>query len=311
MSRAVLFRILVVSAVSVALTATPHSAFAQRGGHGGGGFHSGGGFNGGGGFHGGGFHSGGGGGFHGGGGFGGFRGSGGNFNGFRGGNFDGFRGGNFGGFRNRGFDGFHRHHFGGFRGYPGYGYGFFDFGFFPYWGYPYWYGYGPWWGSYSYYDPYGPYDPDDRDDSPYYRRHRDNRDRCDYRYEDTCKPNGENRPAKPSNSRVPEGSPDPNYVTTNLADQRSELSLADNRSAVISDPIVATTVVASNYQPGDSPQLPSGLRPAVENVAQALRAMPPAARERQLNSGRYDSLSPEEREFLTNATQAPQAELAR
>jgi hypothetical protein len=204
MSRAVLFRIFVVTAVSVALIATPRFAFAQRGG-GSSGFHSGGGFHGGGGFR------SGGGGFHGGGNFSGFRGS--------GGNFSGFRGGNFGGFRNRGFDGFHRRYYGGFRGYPGYGYGF-SFGFYPYWGYPYWYGYGPWWGPYSYYAPYGLYDyPDDRDDSPYDHHPRDNRDRCDYRYyEHTCRPDGQSRPAKPSNTGVPESPDDPNYVTTNLGD---------------------------------------------------------------------------------------------
>jgi hypothetical protein len=42
-------------------------------------------------------------------------------------------------------------------------------------------------------------------------------------------------------------------------------------------------------------------------VIQALRAMPPDAQQRQLNSGRYHSLSPEEREFLTNAMQPSQA----
>jgi hypothetical protein len=42
-------------------------------------------------------------------------------------------------------------------------------------------------------------------------------------------------------------------------------------------------------------------------VIQALRAMPPDARQRQLNSGHYHSLSPEEREFLTNATERSQA----
>ena len=41
----------------------------------------------------------------------------------------------------------------------------------------------------------------------------------------------------------------------------------------------------------------------MRNVIQALRAMPPDARQRQLNSGRYHSLSPEELEFVTNATQ--------
>jgi hypothetical protein len=103
-------------------------------------------------------------------------------------------------------------------------------------------------------------------------------------------------------------------VITNPADNRSAVSLAEYRSPASNDPAAAITVVASNYQLSDSTtrQLPSGLPPAMRNVIQALRAMPPDARQRQLNSGRYHGLSPEEREFLTteflsNATQPPQA----
>jgi hypothetical protein len=43
----------------------------------------------------------------------------------------------------------------------------------------------------------------------------------------------------------------------------------------------------------------------VQNSIRALRAMPPDARRRQINSGRYDNFSPEERELLNNALQAP------
>ena len=269
MTRIVWLRPLVLIAVSVALTGVPQSAFAQRGGHGGGG-----------GFHGGGS------GFHGGGNFGGFHGGAGGFH--SGGGFGGFHGGGYGGFHGHGFYGFHGHsHF----GFPGYGYGFgfgFGFGFAPYWGYPY-YGYG--WNPYAYYYPYGSYyypdGPDYPRDNPYPRDHRDD---CDYRHEDDhpCKPNNENAPAKPSSTDVPESSPEHNYVTTNPAANEPAFSLADYRSA-------STNVAES--------QLPAGLRPAVRNVIQALRAMPPDARLRQLNSGRYDSLSPEELELVTNATQ--------
>jgi hypothetical protein len=41
------------------------------------------------------------------------------------------------------------------------------------------------------------------------------------------------------------------------------------------------------------------------NAIRALRAMPPEVRERQLNSGRYDNFSPEERELLNHASQPP------
>jgi len=324
MNRALWLRISFVLALSVALVALPESSFAQRGGFhgGGGGFHGGGG-----GFHGGGggFHGGGGSGFRSGGGFGGSRGGGG-FGGFRGGrSFGGFNNGGFGGFRGgRGFGGFRGDRFfGGFGGYPFFADFDFGFGFWPYWGaYPYWYGYGPGWGPYAYYSPYDypdyPYDAPrdryrgyDRDRRDRDDRDRDNRCRPDYRHPDnrcndgspdTSKPSGENPSARPSNTFEPEISPDRNYVTSNFADDRS----ADSNPHFI----VATSTVASNYQLANSTsqQLPSTLRPAVRNVIRALRAMPPDARERQLNSGRYDSFSPEERELLNNASQSPQAE---
>jgi hypothetical protein len=47
-----------------------------------------------------------------------------------------------------------------------------------------------------------------------------------------------------------------------------------------------------------------GMRPAVRNGIEALRAMPPDARERQINSGRYDRLSPQDRALLKNASQS-------
>jgi hypothetical protein len=97
-------------------------------------------------------------------------------------------------------------------------------------------------------------------------------------------------------------------VTTNSRDNSSAFSLADYRSAASSDPSAVIAAGASNYLSDSTTQRPpSELRPGVRNVIQALRAMPPDARQRQLHSGRYQSLSPEEREFLTNATQPSQA----
>jgi hypothetical protein len=285
MIRIVPLRILVLIAIFVRLIDIPQFASAQHGGHGGGGFHAGGG-----GFHGGGsrgnfggFH---GGGFHGGGGFGGFHGGG-----------YGFYGRRYGGFYGRGF------------GFPSYGFG---FGFGPYWGYPYYYGYGPWLSPYAYYYPYDSYYyPDDPRDNRYPR---DNRDGCDYRHEDDhpCKSNNENAPAKPSSTDVPESSPQRNYVTTKSADNGPTLSLADYKSAASTDPAAVPSRVTSDSPPRNSAKrpLPSGLRPAVRNVIQALRAMPPDARERQLNSGRYH-LSPEEMEFVTTATQPSPALMTR
>jgi hypothetical protein len=95
-------------------------------------------------------------------------------------------------------------------------------------------------------------------------------------------------------------------VTTNSRGNRSVFSLADYKSAASIDPAAIPAPVTSNYRLRDSAtrQLPSGLRPAVRNVIQALRAMPPEARQRQLNSGRYRNFSQEERELLINATEA-------
>jgi len=281
MSR-IYFRLLLGTALCMFLAGVPQPSFAQRGGfHGGGGFHSGGGFHGGGsGFH--------GGGFGGSRGFGSFRGRPG-FGGFNGRGFGSFRGGPFYGGR----------FYGGFGGYPHFysGFGFvFDFGW-PYWGgypaYPYWYGYGPSWGlgPYAYY-PYGSgYDPYDYlyDDPDWgYREHRYDRnfrdqDKCrDYRHD--CPPPADNKPkqngspAKPSNGAAGEGSPSGNYVTINAADSGRRISYRGNESAG------------------------AALRPAVRNAIAALRAMPPAAREQQINSGRYASFSTEERELMLKAT---------
>jgi hypothetical protein len=53
---------------------------------------------------------------------------------------------------------------------------------------------------------------------------------------------------------------------------------------------------------GDTNSL--AIRPAVRNAIAVLRAMPPAARERQLKSSRYEAFSPEERELLATAAQS-------
>jgi hypothetical protein len=329
MSRAFLLRISLVAALSVLIAATPKSSFAQHGHSGG--FH-GGGFGGNGGFHGGGFGS------HGGGGFGGFR-QGGGLGGFHSG--DGFRGGFGRGFGGRGFGNFGRgsgfgrgfgggwgRGFGGrgfnrfghnrffFGGFPSYGYGLaFNFGFFPYWGYPYWgypyfYGYPGWGASYSYpysypyydnYDGYGQnscsYDDCDHD------YHRDRRCRPDYRYDDRCNDDNYRRdrdygPSRPSGMSGRDYS-DRNYVMSNFEDYRSSIHTVDSIPAAKSDYQFAYSSV-EKLPSGD---VPSGLRPAVRNAIQTLRAMPPDARARQLSSDRYGSFSPQERALLSQSSQ--------
>jgi hypothetical protein len=87
----------------------------------------------------------------------------------------------------------------------------------------------------------------------------------------------------------------------------SVMTLVGYGTAVSTSGTVSTTDAVSRHDLANSTeqQLPSGMRPAVRNVIQALRAMPPEARQRRLNSGRYDSFSPEEQQLLISATQRP------
>jgi hypothetical protein len=64
----------------------------------------------------------------------------------------------------------------------------------------------------------------------------------------------------------------------------------------------ATDPVANDA--GKRLELSSGrVRPAVLKAARALREMPPFAREREIDFGRYSNLSPKERELLRNLDQ--------
>jgi hypothetical protein len=212
---------------------------------------------------------GGGGGFHGGGGFGGggFHGGG----GFGGGGFHG--GGGWHGFGGYGFRGGYGWHG---RGYPGWGYGWgwglgigFGWGWGPYWGaYPYAYGYPYYYPSYSpYYPYYGPYSCPPGADSDCYRG----------------QPEPHENPQR-QNSSAPaqESSPGTSFLTANA-------------------PRVPTTL--ANYRTGTA--LFTAQRQEVRNVIQALQAMPPDARQRQIESGRYSNFSPEEQELLERVAQTP------
>jgi hypothetical protein len=285
MTRAAWLKMFAAFVVSSALTCIPNSSFAQRGG---GGFHSGGGF------HGGGF---GGAGFHGGG----FRG--GNFGGFHGNGFSGLHNG-FGAFHN-GFGRFHGHGFGDFDDFwfPGWGWGWgFDIGFgvgWPYWGYPY-YAWSPGWGtygySYPYYDPYPDYryHPPDPGYAPDDRHEQDCHRAPDYRHNDCApdksKPNSESAPAQPSNTPDREPSADQNYVIASFVQPAAPASAIAAKDANLQ---FAT----------DVDRTPSQLRREVRNAILLLRAMPPQARERRINSGKYDSFTPEEWQLIRRALQ--------
>ncbi|HSY98448.1 MAG TPA: hypothetical protein VK788_03050 [Terriglobales bacterium] len=304
MKKAMLFRVVIVLAAMIALSCVPQSALAQRGGGhgGGGGFHGGGG-----GFHGGGggFHGGGGGAFRGGGGF-----SGGGRTGFVGGrSFGGFRGGGFnrgrGGFGwgGRGF-GWGGRYWGGGYGY-GWGWGF-GFGW-PYWGwggsYPYGYYYGPGYYGYSPYYSYPYYGPSD-DPAGYPDPNNGN--------DDPSNPNArpqpnQNGPARSWRPPVPGGGADPNYPNNGaaaaaprgpvLSVDRMSVTPASYRASS-SSPVHSTTERATIERA--TAQADAPLRPEVQRALQRLREMPPFAREREIETGRYRQFSPEEKQILRN-----------
>jgi hypothetical protein len=224
-----------------------------------------GGHGGGGGFHGGGF----GGGFHAGGG------------GFHGGGFGGYHGGWGGAGWHGGWGGYGWHGgWGGYGwrgwGYPGWGFGVgfgWGWGWGSYWaGYPYAYGYPYSYPYYPYYPNYGPnpYAPSDSD-----------------RY------NGYNRDPR-DNSQQQDSSYPGREPSTGINDKVPTMTFASHKTAGDTG---SANYWLSNYQPGTVP------RQEVRNVIQALLAMPPEARRRQIESGRYRNFSLEEQEFLNQVAE--------
>jgi hypothetical protein len=228
---------------------------------------------------GGGFH-GGGGGFHGGGGHYGYAGGGQFYGGYHGGGY-GWHGGYYG-WR------------GGSWGYPrwGYGYGYgwgFSIGFnwAPYgFGYPYAYGYGPWWGGPYYYSPY--YYPYSVPPAYPYSYPNPNNGSGSVSAPDSGLNSHNNSPGRYSNS------PNPSSMVNNVLAPAWPAPNYRTQST-------ASTVVVKSMR-----QIPPARR-EVQNVIEALRAMPPGARQRQIDSGRYSSFSPEERELLNSLSQPAMA----
>ncbi len=215
-------------------------------------------------------HGGGGGGFHGGG-FGGSRGAWGG-SGWRGGWGGGWRGGWGGGWRGGwGYPGWGR---GWGWGYPGWGWGVgVGWGWGSYWGgYPYAYGYPYYYPYYPYYPNYGP--------NGYAPAYPD-------RYNGTSQDPHDNSQRQNLNYPAPERSPGVN-------DRTSTVKFASRKTAADSG---SPDYWLTNYQQRTVP------RQQVRNVIQAFRAMPPEARRRQVESGRYRNFSPEEQELLSRAAQ--------
>ena len=84
--------------------------------------------------------------------------------------------------------------------------------------------------------------------------------------------------------------PSTNHATSNVA-------ALSSRSPILSTERVTTT--PSNYQVAhSSTQQNPPVRHEVQSAMRALREMPPFAREREIETGRYSHFSPEERELL-------------
>ncbi len=292
MNRLGLLRVLLLGVMLFVLGLSTQSAFASGAHGGGGGFHGGGGgfHGGGGGFHGGGggFH-GGGGGFHGGGG--GFHGGGG---GYRGG-YNGWRGGS--GWRGGGYG-----WGGGWRGgwgYPGYwggwGFGFsFNFGW-PGYGYDY-----PVYVPYPYYYPYYQYNP-----YPYYGYapvsnssvNAYSADPAQYTQADSGVQ--DYSPVRQSSVRQPSASVPHPAPNSNALKLYNASYVQTNRG--VSSP----TRTAS--RPAAAARERAPMRPEVQNVVRALRAMPPEARQQAIDSGRYNNFSPQELKVVRYAASLPPA----
>jgi hypothetical protein len=282
-----LFRVVSVLAAMIALSWSAQPMLAQRGGHGGGGgFHGGGG---------GGFHGGGGGGFHGGAGF--YAGH----SGYGAGHYyGGSRGGYFGrlgsyGWGGRGY-GWGGRYWGRGRGY-GWGWGF-GFGW-PYWnwgwGYPY-ADYNPWYYapdpySYPYYGPsdYSPGypDPDNGNDDP-----------------SPADPNtrpqpNQNGPARSWRPPVPGAAANANSNLVAVAPRGPVLSV-DRMSGTPSGYRGANSIPERFTKERAAAQADPTLRPEMQKALQRLRELPPFAREREIETGRYRQFSSEEKQILRN-----------
>ncbi|HSZ00608.1 MAG TPA: hypothetical protein VK788_14010 [Terriglobales bacterium] len=231
---------------------------------------------------------GGGGGFH--------AGAGGGHYGYGGGYYGGYHGGGYGWHGGYGWNGGYGWR-GGYWGYPRYGYGWgfgIGFGWGPYWpNYPYAYGYGPWWGApYNYY-PYNYYPCA----YPYYPP-----SNCPYPYNGTGSGSAQDpgwngydkSPAKPSGIPARESFPSAASVIDVAASTRTTSTYKTD----------AATGAALYRLAFTMQELPPA-RKGVQNVILALRAMPPDARQRQIDSGRYGSFSPEEINLLRSSSHLP------
>ena len=172
------------------------------------------------------------------------------------------------------------------------------------WGYPY-AGYSPWYyapGPYYSYPYYGPSDDPADDSDP------DNGDYDPPPADPNRRPlPNQNGPARPWRPPVPGGGANPNYPNNNAAAfaSRGPVLSVDRMSVTPSSyrtagsiPAHYTTERAAIGRAAAQADVP--LRPEVQKALQKLREMPPFAREREIETGRYSQFSAEEKRVLRN-----------
>ena len=273
MSKSIGLRVLCATLFLVMIGWAPASVFAQRGGHGGGGGH-----------YGGGWHGGGSSGWRGGGG-----------SGWRGGGGSGWRGG--GGWR-------------GGWGSPGFRWGFsigLNFG--PSWGgfaSPFFFG--PVWAPpFVYLYPVPFFVPAFVPATPAGFADSSSPNNDGYAYA-----SGQSSSYVPYNSSAQQYTAPAQRPNTPAPSHPPAANSVTLRNASYTSPAPqyarAVTATSSNFRPTSSiaRQLPP-LRPEVQNVIRALRAMPTAARLRQIDSGRYSNLTPQELQIVRYAANVPSA----
>lgn len=283
MTKSTALRVLCAAVVIVTLALAPESLSARAGGGGGG------------------FHGGGGGSFHGGGGYGG----GAHYSGASRGSYygGGYHGGGYygGGYHGGGYYGH-----GGYYGYPRYGYGY-GYGWGVGIGFGIGFGWGSYWGGYPYYGYYAPY-------YPYYPYGYAYPYPYPYYYPQAGDPSSNQAPAPPAQgSNYVPGPPSAQQYSAPPQQQYGAPAEQSNipmppHSAATSAVTIRNASYTSSARPASSTarQLPP-MRPEVQNVIRALRAMPPDARVRQLDSGRYSNLTPQEIQFVRYAADLPPA----
>jgi len=98
-------------------------------------------------------------------------------------------------------------------------------------------------------------------------------------------------PAAQPSATVPQPAPSSNSLTLREATYRPPASY---RTA-------SATTSAVSYRPAAAVRQLPPMRPEVQNVIRALRGMPPQARQRAIDSGRYSSFSPQEMKLVRYA----------